>query len=257
MPRHVQRSLKHEYELYIEREIEAYKESVSRSVLLSIGDEAVASLADQQQLALTELLVWEEVDRLIMCRLGLPGFQTWRRRRLRRLAAYRRPEHWGFAPDAPIVRDVDAAEGDAVLVSGAHSEGSALYLAARGCEVTAVEAEECSVERVMSAAFDAGITGRVHGFVTDLSSYAPHTVLSAVICTPAAFAGLSPDERDRAITVLQSATRDGGVHLVETIIAGQAALTVDELALRYRGWQISVEHGRGPSPTFVARKLIA
>ena len=39
------RSLQHEYELYIEREIENYKESIPRSSLLKIGDEAVAALA--------------------------------------------------------------------------------------------------------------------------------------------------------------------------------------------------------------------
>jgi hypothetical protein len=259
MSRHQHRSLKHEYELYVEREIEAYKESVSRSVLLSIGDEAVAQLAAAQQLALTELLVWEQVDLIIMRRLGLPGFSTWRRRRLRRLAQYRRPEHWGFSPDAAIVRAVEtsAMVEPHVLVTGAPSEGSALYLAAHGCEVTAVEPEEQAVERVMAAAFDAGITGRVHGFVADLSSFAPGSPLTAVVCTPAAFAGLSTDERDRAIHVLQSATQDGGVHLVETIVAGQAALTLDELAERYRGWQVSVEGARDVSPLFLARKLIS
>lgn len=253
------RSLKHEYELYVEREIEAYKESVSRSVLLSIGDEAVGQLDASQQLALTELLVWEQVDRIIMRRLRLPGFQTWRRRRLRRLEQYRRPEHWGFAPDAAIVRAVEtsASVGPHVLVTGAASEGSALYLAAHGCEVTAMEPEEEALERVMAAAFDAGITSRLHGLVADLSSFAPASPLTAVVCTPAAFAGLSADERDRAIALLQSATQDGGVHLVETIIAGHAALTLDELAERYRGWQVSVERARDQAQVFLARKLVS
>lgn len=259
MNRHQHRSLKHEYELYIEREIEAYKESVSRSVLLSIGDEAVSQLAAQQQLALTELLVWEQVDQIIMRRLGLPGFQTWRRRRLRRLARYRRPEHWGFAPDSAIVRACDPATAPEahVLVTGASSEGSALYLAAHGCVVTAVEPEEEALERVMAAAFDAGITGRLHGLVADLANYAPAGPLTAVVCTPAAFAGLTAEERDRAIAVLQSATRDGGVHLVETIVAGQAALTLDELAERYSGWQVSVEPTPGTTHTFLAKKLVS
>ena len=248
------RSIKHEYELYVDREIEAYKESVSRSVLLGIGDEAVASLQSKQQLALTELLVWEEVDRIIMRRLGIPGYQTWRRRRLRRLAAFKRPEHWGFAPDAPIVRELDAARDSHVLVTGLASEGSALYLAANGCEVTALESEEDVLERVMAAAFDAGITARVHGCIADLASYAPHAPLGAVVCTPAAFAGLTPQERARAIDVLQSATRDGGVHLVETIVVGQAALSVSELSAFYEGWEVSVERERGASATFLARK---
>ena len=88
-----------------------------------------------------------------------------------------------------------------------------------------------------------------------VATYAPLHPLTAVVCTPAAFAGLSPEERLHAIEVLQSATRDGGVHLVETIVAGQVALSVDELAERYAGWEVSVENGLGASPTFVARKV--
>ena len=67
------RSLKHEYELFVEREIENYKERVARKTILGIGDEAVKSLEAQQQLALTELLLCEEVDRIIRARLGLPS----------------------------------------------------------------------------------------------------------------------------------------------------------------------------------------
>lgn len=257
MRQHTHRSLKHEYELFVEHEIEAYKESLPRPALLRIGDEAVAQLAEQQQLALTEILVWEEVDRIIMRRLRLPPFSTWRRRRLRRLAAYRRPEHWGFSPDAPIVRAIGPTGDTHVLVTGAATEGSALYLAANGCEVTTLDAAEDVIERVLSAAYDAGITARVHGITAGLASYAPHAPLTAVVCTPAAFAGLTLEERDRAIVVLQSATRDGGVHLVETIVAGQAALSVDELTQRYAGWEVSVEYAWGNGQTFLARKHLA
>jgi hypothetical protein len=56
------------------------------------------------------------------------------------------------------------------------------------------------------------------------------------------------------IEVLKSATLDGGVHLVETIVAGQTAMTIDELRAQYRGWSISVEREDTPSPTFFARK---
>jgi hypothetical protein len=257
MTRHQHRSLKEEYELYVDREIEAYKESLSRSTLLGIGDEAVAQLRTREQIVLTELVVWEEVDRIIMRRLGLPTYQTWKRRRYRRLARFRRPEHWGFAPDSPIVRAIGSVHDSHVLVSGARSEGSALYLAANGCEVTAIEPQEALLERVMAAAFDAGITGRLHGYVSDLASYAPVEPLTAVICTPAAFAGLSMEERAQAIAVLQSATCDGGLHLVETLVAGQAVLTVDELAERYAGWEVSVERPDGRAETFLARKLLS
>lgn len=76
-----------------------------------------------------------------------------------------------------------------------------------------------------------------------------------MVCDPAAFAGLSPNERERAIAVLQSATRDGGIHLVETIIAGENAITLTELRKRYKGWRVSVEDDAGSSQTFMARKM--
>ena len=60
-PHRPTRSLRHEYQLYVEQEIENYKESVARSVLLAIGDEAVAVLTSAPQFALTELLLCEEV----------------------------------------------------------------------------------------------------------------------------------------------------------------------------------------------------
>ena len=57
------RSLKHEYDLYIENEIDAYKESISRATLLKIGDEAVASLQSGMQFSMNELLLVVEVDK--------------------------------------------------------------------------------------------------------------------------------------------------------------------------------------------------
>ena len=73
------RSLKHEYELFVEQEIENYKESVPRNVLLGIGDDAVSSLSAAPQLALTEMVLWEEVDRIIFKRLRLPSYDACKR----------------------------------------------------------------------------------------------------------------------------------------------------------------------------------
>src|SRR4051812_15583658 len=125
-------SLRHEYELYVEREIEDYKESVPRSVILSIGDEAVASLRAQEQMALDEMVLWDEVDRIIKLRLRIPTYQTWRRRRLKMLSRFRMPEHWGLHPDEPLLRAIRPAHESHVLVAG-NVEGTALYLAANGC----------------------------------------------------------------------------------------------------------------------------
>src|SRR5438105_5392792 len=187
MPQHTPRSLRHEYELFVENEIEIYKESVSRSAILKIGDEAVASLRDNEQFAMDELLLCEEVDRIIRKRLRIPGYQTWRRKRVRDLEQYRRPEHWGLAPDGVLAREIRPSAESKVLVAGGEVENAALYLAAHGCDVTALESEADAVERVMKAAHAAGLTDRIDGRVAGLTEFEPASPLSAVICTPAAF----------------------------------------------------------------------
>src|SRR5215207_5196090 len=135
------RSLKYEYELYVEREIEDYKDSIPRSAILSIGDEAVARLRAQEQVAFDELVLWDEVDRIITSRLRIPSYATWKRRRLKLLAEYRRPEHWGLPADALLVRAIPPGAESHVLVTGDRVTESALFLAANGCTVTAVEEE--------------------------------------------------------------------------------------------------------------------
>jgi len=251
------RSLKHEYELFVEREIEDYKESVPRSVLLSIGDDAVQTLAGQQQFALTELLLCDEVDKIIFKRLRLPSYEAWKRRRVKLMAELRRPEHWGLRPDDAVVRAVQPVAAEArVLVAGTRDEsGALLYLAAHGCDVTAL-AEPADVKRVLDAAEKAGLAGRVHASTAGLDSWTPDAPLTAVIYTPAAFAGLSAAERTRVIQVLQSATADGGLHLVQTIAAGKRTpVSLDELRRRYQGWDVTVEEGA--ANTFLARKALS
>jgi len=257
------RSLKYEYERFVEQEIENYKESVSRSVLLTIGDEAVSSLSAEPQFALTELLLCDEVDRIIFKRLRLPAYDTWRRKRLKLIEELRRPEHWGLRPDDVLVRALQPSTEGRVLVAGALDEVSALYFAANGCEVTTLTPEIDALDRVMQAAIGAGLAGRVHAEVGDLASWTPSSgglPLNAVIVNPAALAGLSATERARVIRVLQSATMDGGVHLVQTITASgksTGAVSLEELRSRYKGWEVTVEKTDGRAKTFFARKSVA
>jgi hypothetical protein len=251
------RSLRHEYELYVEDEIENYKESVPRSVLLSIGDDAVSALSTQPQLALTELLLCEEVDRIIFRRLRLPSYQTWRRRRVKLLEELRRPEHWGLRADDVLVRAFPQGSAGHVLLAGAQEESSALYIAANGCEVTAVSPEAEILERVLDAAQRAGLSERVHGHLSDLASWMPETRLAGVVVSPSALAGLSSSQRARVISILQSATLDGGIHLVKAIANGKRALNLDELKSRYEGWMVSVEPSANESSVFLARKELS
>lgn len=255
MPQHNPRSLRHEYELYVENEIENYKESVSRSAILKIGDEAAATLRAGEQFAMDELLLWAEVDRIIRKRLRIPTYETWRRKRLKMLEEYRRPEHWGIRPDGVLAREVHPPAESKVLVAGGEIDRTALYLAAHGCDVTAVDREVKPLERIMNAAQEAGLADRIQSYVAGIADLSPDVQLGAVVCTPDAFVGLSPEERGRAIELLQSVTRDGGVHLVGTIVRGQRGVSVAELRRQYKGWSISIEADSGSSKSFLARKI--
>lgn len=252
-----QRSLKHEYEIFVEQEIEIYKDSIPRSAILRIGDEAVANLRAAEQFAFDELLIWDEVDRIIRLRLRIPSYATWRRRRLKLLAEYRRPERWGLSADAPIVREIPSDAEAHVLVVGAQQEGTAMYLVANGCQVTAVEEDPEIVEKVIAAAGVVGLTSRVNGCVSGLGQWYPESPLHAVVCSPTAFERLTVGERERVIEILKSATLDGGVHLVQTLVAGHAAIELEELRARYRGWDISIVRDERAERTFMARKNVA
>lgn len=253
------RSLKHEYDLYVENEIEVYKDSISRTALLKIGDEAVAALQSQTQFAMSELLLCDEVDRIIRKRLRIPSYTTWRKKELKRLKEqeeFRRPERWGVRPDSALAREVNLPADARVLVARPTATNAALYLAAQGCSVTAI-APEMDGASLLKPEEEAMLTGHIDKIPVSLTDWSPEEPLSAVICTPAAFAGLTPAERARVIEVLQSATRDGGVHLVDTIIAGRNEPSLSELKKSYKGWSISVLDDGNSSRSFVARKAVA
>jgi hypothetical protein len=255
MTQHSPRSLKYEYQLYVENEIENYKESVSRSAILKIGDEAAAALRAGEQFAMDEILLWAEVDRIIRKRIRIPAYETWRKKRIKLLEEYRRPEHWGIPADGMLAREIHPPAESKVLVAGGEIDRTALYFAANGCDVTAVDREVIPLERVMNAAHAAGLGDRIQSYVADIGDWSPDVPLGALVCTPDAFVGLSLEERGRAFELLQSATRDGGVHLVGTIVRGQRGVSVAELRRQYKGWSISVEDDSSSSKSFIARKI--
>jgi hypothetical protein len=249
-------SLKHEYEQFVEREIEDYKDRVPRSAILKIADEAVKRLHKQEQVTLNELVLWIEVDRIIAARLRLPPYQSWARKRRKQLEQLRRPEAWGLDPDDALAKNLPTAQHAHVLVAEPHDERAALFLAANGCTVTAIEPEPDIVARIVKSADEHGLLARVNTVTAALDGFAPPGQLAAFVCSRAALDRLSPDERARVLGVLQRATRDGGVHLVEIIAAGTAAVELEELRRSYAEWDVSIEEGRGANGerTFVARK---
>ena len=249
-----------QYAKFIDDEIENYKESLPRSALLSIGAEAVEQLLAEAQLTLTEIMLCERVDSIIIKRRRLPSFKTWQKKQIKlakeKLAdERRRPEHWGLDKDDPVVRTVNENSGESrVLLAGGEVETPALYFAANGCDVTALGDTDV-VQRVIDAAEEAGLASRVHASAGSINAFTPDGPLTVVVYSPAAFAGMSTAERARVIDVLQSATADGGCHLIQTIAAGKrTAVSLEELRHRYRGWDVTVdlEH----SNSFFARKAV-
>jgi hypothetical protein len=260
MDQYAPRSLKHEYNLFVENEIDDYKDSISRMSLLKIGDEAVAALHSQTQFAMNELLLCDEVDRIIRKRLRIPTYATWRKKELKRLKEleeFRRPERWGVPADSVLAREVHLPASARVLVAGSAAANAAKYLAAQGCTVTAIDSRAADVEVALKPEEAALLAGRIDTLDVGLKEWSPDEPLNAVVCTPAAFAGLTAKERLKVIAVLQSATRDGGVHLVDTIIAGHAGPSLAELRKSYKGWAISVVDDGRESRSFLAKKAVA
>ncbi len=254
------RSLKHEYEQYLEDELEAYKESVPRAVLLALGDEAVAGLRALPQAALTELVLCDEVDRIIARQLKLPSYRTWRRRYMKRIAELRRPAYWGFAPEATLVRElIDAGDGEHVLVAGVDDEDAVMFSAALGCAVTTVGHEPEVVERTLAAAEASGLGRRVRACVGGLDDWIPDAGLRVVLCSTGALARVEAGARADVIDALQRATLPGGTHFVRAprltrSASGAEPAWVRELEPQYAGWATTVEDCGDERPTFVARK---
>jgi len=250
------RSLQHDYTLFLEREVEAYKEAVSAEHLHRIAASALAAIEGAEQIGMRDLLLAAEVNRIIARRLELPSFRTWCRRRLACADDPRRPGHWRLHLHTPVAHVVGPTSLEApVLVGGGRVMEESLYLAANGCRVTAVDPDEATVRRMLTDAHEAGFGARVRALTMEVCDYLPDGALAGVVCAPAVFAGLAEHERDAFVTMLQRATLTGGVHVVESMVAEQVTITEEELWERYRGWEVSVvEEGR-VGRALVARKV--
>ena len=102
MPRPSPRSLRQEYQQYVEREVEDYKNSVSTEFMYGIAQEAARALEEAPQLGIREVMLADEVDRLITKRLRLPSYETWRRRREKNANELKKPERWGLRSNTPL-----------------------------------------------------------------------------------------------------------------------------------------------------------
>jgi hypothetical protein len=242
-PPRTPRSLRQEYDEFIEQRVEEYKDTLPRDQLLEIGDEAVAEMQRTAQFQLTELVLTEQVDAIIRRRLKLPSFRRWRERHLPLRLAQNEPSHWGLAPDEPIAALVDRlGDGDTVLVVGAGDGAAVLFLAARGLRVTVVDPDIAAVEGLETRATAEALGRRIECFVEPLASWRPRPACAACVVEPTALADLSTAERVGLVARLQDATRPAGTHVVMPSAATgggrSAGLSSDAFRTLYSEWHV-------------------
>ena len=237
------RSLRQEYEQFIEQRIEEYKDSLPRAEILAIGDEAMHELAGALQFQLTEVVLRDQVDAIIRRRLKLPSFRRWRERHLALRAAQVQPTHWGLAAHDPVAKLGETiGPDDPVLVIGAGDGACALFLAARGALVHVCDPDIVAVCGLENRAVLEQLGATIECTVTQLEYFEPFAWFSACVIEVSALAGMPAPARGALIEKLKTKTPDGGRHAIMALDPGRvradAGLSTDALRSLYADWEV-------------------
>jgi hypothetical protein len=233
---------KQHYQEYILQRIEGYKNSIGRDELLRLGDEAAAELhaATEGQFVLTEVLMLESVDRLIMKRLSLRSYRKWRQQFLKLREAQRTPTHWGLEPDGVLARLLPRLEPeDQILIIGSGGEPATYLFAAHDAVVTFAAADLGSVERVETRMAGEALAGLFEAYVVQLGPTLPGFLdnlrdLDLVVLDPGALLELEVADRCELVRDLQRRSRPGGLH---ALLPTCPDLAPEALLSLYDGWQ--------------------
>jgi hypothetical protein len=236
------------YQEYILQRIEGYKNSIGRDELLRLGDEAAAELqsAAEGQFLLTEVLMLESVDRLIMKRLSLRPYSRWRRHFVKLREAQRTPTHWGLEAASALSRVLPRLEPeDVALVVGSGAEPAAYLLAAHDTIVTFLAGDLGCVERVESRMAEESLGSMFEGYVAQAGPCLPEFVdlpreLDLVVLDPSALLDLGATCRMEFLADLQRHSRAGAVHV---ILPCCPSIAPESLLAFYEGWSVE-EAGR-------------
>jgi hypothetical protein len=232
---------KQHYQEYILQRIEGYKNSIGRDELLRLGDEAASELqaTAEGQFVLTEVLMLESVDRLIMKRLSLRPYRRWRQQFIRLRAAQRTPTHWGLEPHCPLASLLPRLEPeDTALVVGTEAAPTTYLLAAHDAAVTFIAGDLGCVERVESRMAAEALASLFESYVTQLDQALPQflaflTGLDIVVLDPSVLMDLCAADRGKLVQDLQARSRPGGIHV---LLPTCKAIGRDALRSLYRGW---------------------
>jgi hypothetical protein len=232
---------KQHYQEYILQRIEGYKNSIGRDELLRLGDEAASELqaTSEGQFVLTEVLMLESVDRLIMKRLSLRPYRRWRQQFLRLRAAQRTPNHWGLEPHCPLTPLLPRIEPeDTALVVGTSAAPTTYLLAAHDAAVTFIAGDLGCVERVESRMAAEALSSLFESYVTHFDGPLPEFLsfldgFDVVVIDPGVLRELRAAERAALVHDLQRRSRPGGVHV---ILPSCSALAPEKLRQMYPEW---------------------
>jgi len=249
---------KQHYQEYILQRIEGFKNSIGREELMRLGDEAASELqaTSEGQFVLTEVLMLETVDRLIMKRLALRPYRRWREQFRRLREAQRTPVHWGLDGGCALARILPRIEArDIALVIGAGAEPATYLLAAHDAAVTFVACDVGCVERVESRMAAEALASLFEGFVAPLGPALPGFLealdgVDVVVLDPNTLSGFKPPARAALLADLQRRSRPGGVHVV---LGGSRALSPDTIRSLYDGWTVDEEPARRKRPAAARR----
>jgi hypothetical protein len=239
-------SEKQHYQEYILQRIEGFKNSIGREELMRLGDEAASELqaTSEGQFVLTEVLMLETVDRLIVKRLALRPYRRWREQFRKLREAQRTPFHWGLDGGSALARVLPRIEPhDVALVVGVGAEPATYLLAAHDAQVTFVAPDVGCVERVESRMAAEALASLFDGYVAPVGPCLPCFLdtleqVDIVVVDPNTLASCKQQMRAALIADLQRRSRAGGVHV---ILGGSRALSADAIRALYEGWSTEEE----------------
>ena len=231
------RSLRQQYDLYIMDRIEHYKNSISREELLRQADEAMVDLRGEEQFLLTEVLAQTAVDEFIKKRLGIRGFDNWRKSYPKLRAAQRDPTHWGLDANHLVASLAPRVEpDDLVLVVGSGAEASAYLLAAHDGIVTFLDRDFGVVERAEHRIALESLSSTFEAVCVQFGQWLPCIAggFDLVVIDAGTLATLKPNERRELLAELQALTTPGGLHALVPDALGSGP---EGLAGHYASWQ--------------------
>ena len=231
------RSLRQQYDLYIMDRIEHYKNSISREELLRQADEAMVDLRGDEQFLLTEVLAQTAVDEFIKKRLGIRGFESWRKSYPKLRAAQRDATHWGLDANHLVAGLAPRVEpGDPVLVVGSGAEACAYLLAAHDGVVTFLDRDFGVVERAEHRIALESLSSTFEAVCVQFGQWLPCISgrFELVVIDAGTLASLKPNERRILLAELQGLTAPGGLHALVPDSLGSGP---EGLAGHYASWQ--------------------